>query len=333
MAMKKLRVVSVGLGPIGLAAAKLASKKQSLELVGAVDPAPDKAGKDLGTLLGVEALGLEVRPDAAAAYQEWKPDAILHCTSSFFPRIVDQLLAAAKHGVNVVSSAEELLVPDYRHPELAKQVQAAALEGQATVLGTGVNPGFAMDFVAAVASAACFDVDSARCLRMVDAGTRRLPLQRKVGASLTVEEFEAKRAAGGFGHIGMEESVVLLARALGFNLDKVEQSLEPVVAEERHETPFLTVEPGQVAGIRNRGSGWSGAGRVIDLDLTMAVGTANPRDEIVLNSTPPIKLTFEGGIAGDQATAAILVNSLHQVVEAKPGLLTVLDLPAPRLAR
>lgn len=331
--MKKLRVVSVGLGPIGLAAAELALNKQTIELVGAVDPAPDKAGQDLGQLLGREALGVEVLGDAAEAYKRWKPDAILHCTSSFFPRVFPQLLEAAEHGVNVVTSAEELLVPDYRHPELAAKVEAAAQRGGATILGTGVNPGFAMDFVASVASACCYEVSSAHCLRLVDAGTRRLPLQRKVGAGLTVEEFEARRAAGGFGHIGMEESVVLLGRALGFQLDKVEQTLEPVVAPQNFTTPFLEVTAGQVAGIRNIGSGWNGEELLVRLDLTMAVGTEGPKDQITLESAPPITLTFEGGIAGDQATAAILVNSLHQVAEAPPGLLTVLDLPAPRLAR
>ncbi len=331
--MKKLRIASVGLGPIGQAAARLALQKSSLELVVAVDPDPKKAGQDLGELLGQENLGIPVLGDATTAYREYRPDAILHCTSSFFPRIIDQLVEAARAGVNVVSSAEELLVPDYRHPELAAQLQQAALEGGATVLGTGVNPGFAMDFVAVVASAACYEVDSVQCVRVVDAGTRRLPLQRKVGAGLTVEEFEQKRAAGGFGHIGMEESVVLVARALGFTLDKVEQTLEPVLANQQFTTEYLTVEAGQVAGIRNLGSGWCGDERVIHLDLTMAVGSQNPRDEVRLASEPSIQLVFQGGIAGDQATAAILVNNLHQVCAASPGLVTVLDLPAPRLAR
>lgn len=330
--MSALRIVSTGLGPIGLAAANLLLEKSSLTLVGAVDPDPAKAGKDLGELLGREALNIAVEADADAAYHRLKPDAIIHCTSSFIPRIVEQLECAAKHGVNVVSSSEELLVPDHRHPELAQRIDRAAKDGQVTILGTGVNPGFAMDFAAVVASAVCWRVRGVRCRRVVDAGTRRLPLQRKVGAGLTEAEFRAKEAAGGFGHIGMEESVVLLSRALKLPLDKVEQTLAPVIAEREHTTKFLTVQPGQVTGIRNLGYGWRGAEKVIELDLTMAVGSENPRDEITLDSDPPMKLTFEGGIAGDQATAAILVNNLHGVVAARPGLLTVLDLPTPRCA-
>jgi 4-hydroxy-tetrahydrodipicolinate reductase len=330
--MKPLRIVSTGLGPIGLAAARLLLEKSTLTLVGAVDPDPSKVGQDLGTLLGTSPLGLAVESDADLAYQRLKPDAILHCTSSFIPRVVEQLETAARHGVNVVSSSEELLVPDHRHPELAARLHRAALNGGATILGTGVNPGFAMDFVPVVASAVCWKVRGVRCRRVVDAGTRRLPLQRKVGAGLSVVEFRAKESAGGFGHIGMEESVVLLGRALGWKLDRVEQTLAPVIADREHQTEFLTVSPGAVTGIRNLGYGWVGDNRIIELDLTMAVGSENPRDEIVLDSDPPMKLIFEGGIAGDQATAAILVNNLHGVVAGPPGLLTVLDLPAPRCA-
>jgi hypothetical protein len=332
-AMKQIRVVSVGLGPIGLAAARLALSKTSLKLVGAVDPAPDKAGTDLGELLGTKPNGVEVMSDAAKAYERWRPDIILHCTSSFFPVVHSQLLEAARHGINVVTSAEELLVPDYQHHELAAELDAEAKTSGATILGTGVNPGFAMDFMAAVASAACYDVTAVRCQRVVDAGTRRLPLQRKVGAGLTVQEFEKRKAAGGFGHIGMEESVVLVGRALGWKLDNVEQSLQSVIAGKELETEHLKIQKGQVAGIRNVGSGWVGTQKVVELDLTMAVGSDNPRDVVRLESRPPIELMFKGGIAGDQATAAILVNSLRQVVEAKPGLVTVLDLPIPRLIR
>jgi 4-hydroxy-tetrahydrodipicolinate reductase len=190
-----------------------------------------------------------------------------------------------------------------------------------------------MDFVAIVASAVTFDVHAVECIRVVDAGTRRLPLQKKVGAALSRTEFEAQMATGRFGHIGMRESVALLARALDFKVDSIEQSVEPVIATETRRTPFLTVERGQVAGIRNHGYGKAGGRTLIHLDLSMYVGAPDPRDEVILESTPPIRLKFAGGIAGDQATAAILVNNLHGVVTASPGLKTVLEVAPPRLCR
>lgn len=175
--MTALRVVSFGLGPIGQAAARLALTKKTIQLVGAIDVDPQKVGKDLGELLELgDRTGIVVEADAEAALRRLDPDVILHCTSSFLPMVQDQLLLAARAGVNVVSSTEELLVPDHQNPALAREVDQAAQKAGITVLGTGVNPGFAMDFMAAVSSAVCYEVESVRCVRVVDAGTRRLPL-------------------------------------------------------------------------------------------------------------------------------------------------------------
>jgi len=332
--MTKIRIVSYGLGPIGLACARLAANKTQLEIVGAVDVDPEVVGRDLGELLELPApMGVTVENDAAAVFARTKPDGVLHCTSSFLPVIGDQLIEIAAAGVNVVSSAEELLVPDLQNPEIAAKVDAAAREGGATVVGTGVNPGFVMDFMAVVASAVSFDVDRVRCVRVVDAGTRRLPLQRKVGASLTPAEFAEQEKTGRFGHIGMRESVALVGRALGLELESITQSLDPVLATEPHTTPFLEVRPGQVVGIHNVGRGLRGGEAIVELDLSMYVGAPDPRDEVFLYGDPDLHLQFEGGVPGDQATAAMLVNTLPQCVAAAPGLKTVLDLPPPRLCR
>lgn len=329
-----VRVVSFGLGPIGLAAARLALQKSTVQLVGAIDIDPAKIGKDLGDLLQLgRQTGILVEADAQQALARLQPDVLLHCTSSFMPMVKDQLLLAARCGVDVVSSTEELLVPEFQHPAVAKEIDAAAKAAGVSILGTGVNPGYAMDFLAIVASAVTFDVQSVKCTRVVDAGTRRLPLQKKVGAGLTKAEFQQQMATGKFGHIGMRESVALLARALDFKVTRIDQTVEPVFAAEDLKTPFLVVKEGQVAGIRNHGYGYIGKRPVLHLDLSMYVGAPDPRDEVVLESTPPIHLKFLGGIAGDQATAAILVNNLHGIVDAPPGLRTVLDVAPPRLCR
>jgi 4-hydroxy-tetrahydrodipicolinate reductase len=329
-----VRVVSFGLGPIGLAAAKLALQKTSLQVVGAIDIDPMKVGKDLGDLLELgRTTGITVEAAAEAALRRLEPDVVIHCTSSFLPDVKDQLLLAAKCGVNVVSSTEELLVPGHQHPELAAELDAAAKLGGVTLLGTGVNPGYSMDFMAVIASAVTFDVQAVRCVRVVDAATRRLPLQRKVGAGLSKSEFNKLLESGKFGHIGMRESVALVARGLGFAVDRIEQTTEPVLAPEDHKTPFLVVKEGEVAGIRNQGFGYVGKRAVVHLDLSMYVGAPDPHDLVELESVPPVQLKFPDGIAGDQATAAILFNSLHGADAAAPGLQTVLDVPPPRICR
>ncbi len=328
-----LRVVSFGLGPIGLSAARLAASKSTLQLVGAIDVDPEKVGRDLGELLGQDPMYVAVEADAEAALQRLKPDVVIHCTSSFMPVVAEQLETAARCGVNVVSSSEELLVPDLQHGDIAAAIDSAAKEGGASVLGTGVNPGYVMDFMAVVASAVTFDVRSVKCTRVVDAATRRMPLQKKVGAGMTQAEFKKQLETGRFGHIGMRESVALVARGLGFNVDSIDQTVEPVIAAEDHKTQFLTVKEGQVAGIRNHGYGRTDGQTLIHLDLSMYVGAPEPRDTVVLESTPPVHLSFPGGIAGDEATAAVLVNNLHGVVAARPGLVSVLDVWPPRICR
>jgi 4-hydroxy-tetrahydrodipicolinate reductase len=329
-----LRVLPVGLGPIGLATVRLALSRRSLQVVGAVDLDPAKAGADLATLLELpQPTGVTVTGDLAEALSRLRPDAVLLCTSSFLPAVRDDLIRCCRAGVDVVSSCEELLLPELQHPALAQEIDEAARAGGATILGTGVNPGFVLDFVPVIASAVAYEVRRVVGLRVVDAGKRRLPLQRKVGAGLTAEEFAARVAAGTLGHIGLRESVALVGRALGLAVDEVTQTVEPVIAGEERRTAFLTVPAGAVAGIRNRGFGRSRGATVIELDLQMYVGAPDPRDEVTLEGDPPVHLRFDGGIQGDSATAAILVNSTRQVVEAAPGLKTILDVAPPRLAR
>lgn len=329
-----LRVLSFGLGPIGLAAARLVLQKTSLQLVGAVDSDPAKVGKDLAELLEREQpTGLVVEADGAAALQRLRPDVMLHCTSSFLPAVKDQLLMAIGAGTDVVSSTEELLAPSLQHPLLAKELDEAAIAGGVSLLGTGVNPGFAMDFLAVVASAVTTEVRSVKCVRVVDAATRRLPLQKKIGAGLAKKEFQKLLDGGKFGHVGMRESVALVARGLGLQVDRIEQTVEPVLAPEDHKTPFLTVKEGQVAGLRNHGYGYIGKHAVVHLDLSMYVGAPEPSDEIQLEGSPAVHLKFLGGIPGDEATAAILVNNLHGLAAAAPGLRSVLDVAPPRLCR
>ena len=329
-----LRALAVGLGPIGVATTRLVLSRRSLQLVGAVDLDPAKRGRDVAELVGQEAAtGVAVEPDLAAALERLRPDVVLLCTSSFMPAVREDLLTCCRAGVDVVSSCEELLYPQLQHPAMAAELDAAAVAGGATLLGTGVNPGFVLDFVPVIASAVAYDVQRVRGVRIVDAGRRRLPLQKKVGAGMAREEFVELAAAGKLGHIGMRESVALVGRALGLDLDEVTQTVEPVIATEERTTQFLTVDAGRVAGIRNRGFGTKDGQTVIELDLQMYVGAPDPRDEIFLEGDPPVHLRFEGGIFGDSATAAIVVNSVHQVVAAAPGLKTILDVAPPRLAR
>lgn len=320
-----LRVVQFGLGPIGQACARLAHSRPGLDLVGTLDLA--HAGRPLGDVLETSGPGAIVRDDAEAALAEWRPDVVLHTTSSFLEGIEGQLLACVEAGAHVVSSSEELFWPFARDSEFSRRVDAAARAAGVAVVGTGVNPGFVMDLLPVVLSGVCARVDRVDVSRSVDAGRRRRPLQKKVGAGLSADAFRQREAAGGFGHIGMEESARALAAGLGWNGAEVEETFGPSIADADHETPYATVAAGDVAGIHQTATVRVGGEVRATLTLTMAVG-APDEDRVRIEGDPPLDVVVQGGTFGDTATVAALVNSVPKITAARPGLRTVLDLPA-----
>ncbi|NOY79141.1 MAG: dihydrodipicolinate reductase [Calditrichaeota bacterium] len=330
MASQMLRVVQFGLGPIGQASARLAIKRPNMELVGAIDIDPEKVGKDVGELVGEKAIGVRISDDAKKVLAETKPDIVLHTTQSFIPVVFPQFETILSAGVNVVSSTEELLLPSLKHPDLAEKLDQLARENGATILGTGVNPGYVLDTLVLVATGVCEDVTRVRAERVVDASERRLPLQKKVGAGMTPEEFQKLVDAGKLGHIGMKESVALVAKGLNWELSDIQEEIEPMIADDTYTTPFLTVPKGMVAGIHNVGRGFVNGNELITLDLKMYVGAKNPHDGVILESVPPIHLEITNGTMGDIATVAMLHNMAPIVVNADPGLKTMIDLPIPR---
>lgn len=320
--------VQYGVGPIGSRVVEVAIDR-GVEFVGAIDVDPAKVGADLGEVAGLDRdLGVPVTDDADAALAA-DPDVVFHSTASSVDAVAPQLRESLAAGADVVSTTEELAYPWRAHPDVAERLDAAAREHGGTCLGTGINPGFAMDTLPAVLTAPCRSVESVRVERVQDAGGRRGPLQAKVGAGLDVEAWRADIGSGG-GHVGLPESVAMLADGLGWALDDVTETVEPVVADARVTTDHVTVEVGEAAGIHQIATGVVDGEPAIELDLTLAVGAANPRDAVAVRGEPDVELTIEGGLHGDVTTPAIVVNAVPRVRDAAPGLATMLDLATPR---
>jgi len=330
---KKIRVVQFGVGPIGASIVRLMRQKHSLEIVGAVDKDPAKAGRDLGEVVRAKDAPWGVTVSAAAASVLAKPvDVVVHTTSSYLPNVMDELLECLSAGCCVVSTCEELAYPFRKHPELSAKLDAAAKEEGVALVGTGVNPGFVMDKLVLVLSAAAQRVDFAKATRIVDASKRRLQLQKKIGAGMTPEEFRAQVAAGVIKHHGLPESIAMVADGLGFALDEITETIEPVIATETVKTEFLEVAPGQVAGVHQIGRGiWEGEDKIF-MELQMYVGAKHPADTVELRGEPNLTLTIPGGTHGDIATAAVAVNAIPAILAATAGLRTVRDLPLGILA-
>jgi hypothetical protein len=237
------------------------------------------------------------------------------------------LLACLEAESCIVSTCEELSYPYRTHPELAAKLDAAAKDWGVALVGTGVNPGFVMDKLVVTLAAVSQRIEHAKALRIVDASKRRLPLQKKIGAGMTVDEFRTKVAAGVIKHVGLPESVAMVADSLNLPVDEITETIEPMVATERVQTEYLTVETGQAAGVHQIARGTGGGKELVYLELQMYVGAKSPADTVELKGHPNISLVIPGGSHGDMATASVVVNSIPVILDAPAGLRTSRDLP------
>lgn len=324
---ENIRTIHYGLGPIGAAIARLVAQRPGFTIVGGIDIDPAKAGRDIGEAIGLDTpLGVTASDKAGEILANTQADIVVHTTGSFLKQVRPQLLEIIEAGLDIVSTCEELAYPWMQHPAQAYELDRVARQHKVTVVGTGVNPGFIMDTLPIALTAVCQEVRRIRVQRIVDASQRRLPLQRKIGAGLTAEEFAAKVEMGTVKHVGLPESVATIADALGWRLDRIEETIEPLIADRVLKSKYIEVRPGQVAGLQQIAHGRKGDETVITLDLRMQIGAEEAGDSVFIEGTPNLEMVVKG-IHGDVATAAIVVNAIPRVIGAPPGLLAMKDLP------
>ncbi len=323
----KIKVIQYGLGPIGLKVTQYISERQSIEIVGAIDIDKEKVGKDLGILVGLNKnLNMVISDDSKKIFQNTKADAVILTTTSSLEKIKPQVLEILSFGLNIISTCEELTHPWITNPSIANEINDAAIKNNVSVLATGVNPGFLMDFLPMSLTALCKDVKKVTVERIQNAQFRRIPFQKKIGAGLTPAQFQKKKEEGTLRHVGLTESVNLIASRLGWKLDKTEDIIEPVIAENNVTAGELKIEKGNALGVKQIGKGIINGKEVISLIFIAAVGQSEPRDRVIIAGNPNIDTTIKDGINGDIATCAITVNSIPTVINAKPGLRTMADI-------
>jgi 4-hydroxy-tetrahydrodipicolinate reductase len=328
--MPTIRVMHYGLGPIGAAVARQIAQRPGFKIVGGIDIDPAKEGRDLGDVVGhKKRLGVTVSGDAKKALKAAKADVVVLCTSSSIKKVMPQIDEILKTKTPIVSTTEELAYPGYTHIRQARQIHESAKKAKVAVLGTGVNPGFAMDALPIALTAVCERVDRVAVSRIQDARIRRLPFQQKIGAGLTTEQFQKKVDDGSVRHVGLTESIAMIADALGWTLDRITDDIEPKLASVTISSEFLAVDPGYVCGIIQDGVGYRKGEPVIRLHMEAYLGAPESYDSVDIEGSPRLSMKIAGGIHGDVATASIVVNSIAHVLNAEPGLHTMRDLPLP----
>jgi hypothetical protein len=325
-----IRVLMYGLGPIGAAVARQVASRKGFQIVGAVDIDHAKIGLDLGQVTGLDKkLRVRVTNDAAGAIKSGKPDVAVLCTSSSLKKVMPQIEAILKKKVAIVSTTEELSYPVGKNRTLAKKIDTLAKKAKVAVVGTGVNPGFAMDALPITLTGICERVDSIRVDRIQDARSRRLPFQQKIGSGLNKEQFAQKVKDGSVRHVGLAESVTMIADAMGWKLDKVTDDIQPKIAEQGVESELIAVDPGYVCGIIQDGIGYMKGKPVVTLHMEAYLGAPESFDAVTVEGNPRITQKIAGGLHGDIATASITVNSIPKILRVSPGLRTMADMPIP----
>ncbi len=330
-----IRVLVLGTGHMGAGIARLLLNKQGLHLSGAFARRAVRGGLDLGRAIGLNRdLRIAVSNDLNAAIERTQPHVAIQATCSKLDDALPEITTLVEHRVNVISIAEEMAFPAARHPALAEQLKRLAVKQGVSVLGTGINPGFVLDLLVIMLTGVCADVQTITAKRVNDLAPYGPSVLNSQGVGLSPEEFEVGLKSGTVaGHFGFDQSLHMIASALGWQIDSITQSREPIISRVPRQTPFVTVAAGQVAGCMHTAIAFRHGKPVIRLihpqQIHPHLENIATGDMIEIAGTPNIRLAGSPEIPGGQGTAALAVNMIPRLLNAAPGLYSMADLPVP----
>jgi hypothetical protein len=323
------RILHVGLGPLGQRIIHDLYDRGLGRVVAAVDVNPDLAGKPLSALVKSAADDVAVMSDLDDFCGWDHIDAAIVTTASDLRLCADTFRKLLAHRVSIVSTCEELVWPWLRHKALADELHDLAQKSKGRLLGTGVNPGAMMDTIPVFATAVCRKVKSIEVHRIQDASPRRIPFQRKIGATLDEAAFKQGVKDGWLRHVGLGESLHFVAHYLGLQFDEWHESIEMVRAERDLSCGLGPIPKGHAAGVRQEAKGSLNGKAQITMIFQAAIGQADPQDRVIVDGEPRLDVVYRGGVHGDIATSAMTLNSIGSLLQTKPGLHTMATIPLP----
>jgi 4-hydroxy-tetrahydrodipicolinate reductase len=334
--MQKVKVIIWGMGAMGSGMAKMLLKKQGVEIVGAIDIGA-KLGKSMYDLIGIEKKDMPevIIGTPEEVIKEKCADVCLCVTDSFTAKAFDKFKFVMEKGINVISSAEEMAFPQAQEPELAKQLDEIAKANGVSILGTGINPGLIMDLLVVVMTGCCESVDHILAKRVNSLSPFGPTVMEEQGIGLTLDEFNKKIENNDLsGHVGFHESINMIAEAIGWKVDKVTQSMEPIVTDVDRKAPYGFAKAGDVAGVAMKAEGFINGEVKIDMEHPQQIEPeqvgVKTGDYVIIKGTPNINMINSPEVPGGIGTIAMCVNMIPQIINSKPGLKTMIDLPVPR---
>ena len=325
-----IKVIQIGFGPLGVQTAKFIAKKSTIKTVAVVDNDPDLYNKNINDFSSDldNKICISNSVNEALKNINEKPDVAIITTVSSLKEIYNQIDEVVKHNINIISTCEELSYPWKTDPALSKKLNDLCKLNNVACLGTGVNPGFLMDYLPSVLSTVCKEINKIRIYRVQDASFRRIPFQKKIGAGLDLSEFKNKELEGTLRHVGLTESLHLLAKSLNFDIDNVTETLNPVICKSDL-NGSINIKKGCARGVEQIAYGYLNSEVVIEMQFKAAVGESRSFDRIEVDGIPSFVSEIEGGINGDIATCSITINSIKSIMKASPGLHTMADIAVP----
>ena len=339
MRQDNVKVSIWGFGALGRGMAEVLLRKQGGDIVGVCDVHPDRVGKSVFDLLGIARNGRKdviIQEDIAKVVTRGSADVVLLATDSYTRKAFDKIKLIVELGINVISTAEEMAYPKAKEPELALELDRLAKANGVSVLGTGINPGLIMDLLVILMTGACTDVEFIQAERVNSLSPFGPAVMEEQGVGITPEAFQEQSKSGHLaGHVGFNESVNMICDAIGWKLDKaVEQTMEPIVSKVPRKTKYAEVKPGDVAGCTMKGFGTVNGKLAVEMihpqQIEPQLEGTDTGDYVVIKGTPNVNLANKPEIPGGIGTIAMCINMIPQVINARPGLHTMIDLPVPR---
>lgn len=337
MEKENIKVIIWGLGSMGKGMAEMLLHKKGVDIVGVVARG-EKIGKSMWEILDLEQGHRDdiIMDSFENVIKENSADVVLICTDSFVKTSFDKIKYCVEKKINVISTAEEMAYPKAQEPELTAELHRLAKENGVTILGTGINPGLIMDLLVITLTGACVDVESIKAERINNLSPFGPAVMKGQGVGISLSEFNERVKEGTLdGHVGFPESINMISDALGWKLsDDIKLSRAPIVSNVYRKAPYAEVKPGDVAGCNMKGFGYVDGDLKIEMLHPQQVephlegGTTG--DYITIKGRPNINMSISPEVPGGIGTIAMTVNMIPNVINARPGLKTMIDLPVPR---
>lgn len=336
--MENIKVVIWGFGAMGSGMAKVLLRRKGIEIVGVCDMHPQRAGKSIFEILQVEKgdkHDIIVKENIEEVLTEKCCDICLCATDSFTKNAFPKLKFALEKKVNVISTAEEMSYPQAQNPQLAKELDEIAKENGVSILGTGINPGLIMDLLVVCLTGCMTDVEHIEAKRVNSLSPFGPAVMEEQGVGLKVDEFNLGVESGKLaGHVGFAESIKMIGDAVGFTIDKFEQQMSPIITTLDRKAPYGFAAAGDVAGVNMTGQGYVGDEVKIDMihpqQIEPELEGTYTGDYITIKGKPEVNMSIRPEVDGGLGTIAMCVNMIPHVINAHPGLKTMIDLPVPR---